>query len=95
MTFKELIAEIAEKIRAKDGTTGKISPWDYPARIEAIPTGGGGGQEEEIIEIPVKEKEKKSIWEGLNIFWSRTKKKAEQAAAKTGEMLDDLRNEEV
>ena len=52
-------------------------------------------QEEEIIEIPVKEKEKKSIWEGLNIFWSRTKKKAEQAAAKTGEMLDDLRNEEV
>lgn len=44
MTFKELIAEIAEKIRAKDGTTGKISPWDYPARIEAIPTGGGGDE---------------------------------------------------
>lgn len=41
MTFKELIEEIAVKIRAKDGTTGKISPWDYPTRIEAIPAGGG------------------------------------------------------
>jgi cell division protein FtsA len=57
--------------------------------------------EEEDMEVlqsnaPAEEKtEKKSIWNGINIFWSRTKKKAEEAAAKTGEMLDDLRNEEV
>lgn len=69
------------------GSGVKVETEDKPEYVEE--------QEEEIIEIPVKEKEKKSIWEGLNIFWSRTKKKAEQAAAKTGEMLDDLRNEEV
>lgn len=39
--------------------------------------------------------EKKSIWEGINIFWRKTRKKAEEAAAKTGEMLDDIRREEV
>ena len=60
--------------------------------------------EEEKIEDPQKlvkkpqkkvKEEKKSIWEGINIFWSRTKKKAEEAAAKTGEIIDGLRNEEV
>jgi cell division protein FtsA len=44
---------------------------------------------------PEEKPQKKSIWDGINIFWSRTKKKAEEAAARTGEVLDGLRNEEV
>lgn len=41
------------------------------------------------------EKPKGSIWNGLNIFWTNTMKKAEKAAAVTGKALDDLRNEEI
>lgn len=69
MTLKELIAEIAEKIRAKDGTTGKISPWDYPARIEAIPTGGGSGKEKELIDRSITSFEDTEItWIGKHAF---------------------------
>jgi cell division protein FtsA len=58
-------------------------------------------QEEETQQIaeesaePEEKPQKKSLWDGINIFWSRTKKKAEEAAARTGEMIDGLRNEEV
>ena len=61
----------------------------------------GAPQEEETQQIaeesaePEEKPQKKSLWDGINIFWSRTKKKAEEAAARTGEMIDGLRNEEV
>ena len=58
-------------------------------------------QEEEVPETATEyrreeeKKPKRNFFEGFNIFWSNTKKKAEEAAAKTGEILDDLRNEEI
>lgn len=42
MSLQTLFTEIADAIRAKDGTTGTIPANTFPARIQAIPSGGGG-----------------------------------------------------
>lgn len=42
-TLTELFEDIADAIRAKDGTSASITATDFPAKIMAIPSGGGGG----------------------------------------------------
>lgn len=45
-TLTELFEDIADAIRAKDGTSAQITASDFPTRILAIPSGGGGGEYE-------------------------------------------------
>lgn len=41
MALADLFTDIADAIREKDGTTETIVANDFPARIQAIETGGG------------------------------------------------------
>ena len=39
----DFLTDVADAIRAKKGTSGKINPQDFSAEIASIETGGGGG----------------------------------------------------
>ena len=41
--LSEFLADVANAIRSKKGTTALINPQDFSAEIESIPSGGGGG----------------------------------------------------
>ena len=47
-TLTSLFDDIADAIRAKDGTSAEIVADDFPTRIAAIPTGGGGATVEAL-----------------------------------------------
>lgn len=69
MTLQELFQSIADAIRKKDGTTEKITPYNFPARIDAIPTGGGSGKEKELIDRSITSFEDTEItWIGKHAF---------------------------
>ena len=42
MVLTDLLTQIADSIRSKDGTTEPIPAMDFPQRILDIPSGGGG-----------------------------------------------------
>lgn len=50
MSLQTLFTEIANAIRAKDGTTGTIAANTFPARIQAIPSGGGTASAKATLE---------------------------------------------
>ena len=41
-TYQDYLADIADAIREKDGTSSPILASDFAERIRAIPSGGGG-----------------------------------------------------
>jgi cell division protein FtsA len=41
------------------------------------------------------EKKRRNLFEGFKVCWSNTKKRAEEAIARTGEKLDEMRSEEI
>ena len=56
-TVSSLCEGIAESIRRKEGSTEKINPQDFPARIAALQVGGGGGTEPTEITFKVNDTE--------------------------------------
>lgn len=48
MALTDLLTQIADSIRAKDGTADAIVATDFPQRILDIPSGGGGGSSSEF-----------------------------------------------
>ncbi len=66
---------------------------DIPAKsAEEAPNNGQLFKEEEIEKVE-KPKEHKNNF--FNVFWSKAKKKAEEAAEKTGNLLDEISGEEI
>ena len=49
----DFLTDVADAIRAKKGTTGKINPQDFSAEIASIETGGGGGGDTPTPGMPV------------------------------------------
>lgn len=67
MTLRELFGAIADSIRRKDGTTEKINPLTFPARIDAI--SGGSGKEVQILDRSITEyASEEKIWLGKHAF---------------------------
>lgn len=55
--LKKYVTDIADAIRAKEGSTEKIDPQDFVDRINALSIGGGGeeyGAYLKILEVPAK-----------------------------------------
>lgn len=68
-----------------------------PAEVE-VPESEPVEQEtvrEQVQEAKPEREPRRGLFEGLKVYWTNTKKKAEEAFARTGEKLDEMRNEEV
>lgn len=51
--LKKYVTDIADAIRAKEGSTEKINPQDFVQRIENLQVGGGGTSESSIEYLDV------------------------------------------
>lgn len=76
---------------------GNTMPETEPAEVE-VPESEPVEQEtvrEQVQEAKPEREPRRGLFEGLKVYWTNTKKKAEEAFARTGEKLDEMRNEEV
>lgn len=76
---------------------GNTMPETEPAEVE-VPESEPIEQEtvrEQVQEAKPEREPRRGLFEGLKVYWTNTKKKAEEAFARTGEKLDEMRNEEV
>lgn len=76
---------------------GNTMPETEPAEVE-VPESEPVQQEtvrEQVQEAKPEREPRRGLFEGLKVYWTNTKKKAEEAFARTGEKLDEMRNEEV